>query len=83
MGVVSRPAGWRLTGGGGWNWRVRLRRAGARGKGSGSGDGEKERVSYAWDGTVEEWFVNDERGWNMVYAPRAAAGQRRTARGCA
>src|SRR5437016_2142271 len=40
---------------------------------------QEERVSYAWDSTVEEWFVNDRRGLEhgfTVWQRPAGSGER-------
>ena len=50
-----------------WRWGLELERYGFAGQeqgvqGRARVTAEKERVTYAWDGTVEEWFVNGEQG---------------------
>ena len=60
-GFVAQPQG------GGWSWGLELRNYGF-------GDGQEmihstpvvkaegQRLSYQWDGNLQEWFVNDQRG---------------------
>lgn len=53
--------------GGGWNWGLELVSYGFEGaeqvvEGKATISAAKNRLSYAWDETVEEWFVNDSRG---------------------
>ncbi|MCX6875207.1 MAG: choice-of-anchor D domain-containing protein [Verrucomicrobia bacterium] len=63
-GFITRPAA------GGWQWGLELRsygfpgheRAIAPDAKSGRVSAEGQRVVYAWDDTVQEWFVNDQRG---------------------
>ena len=50
-----------------WRWGLELERYGFAGQeqgvqGRARVTADKERVTYAWDGTVEEWFVNGEQG---------------------
>jgi len=54
---------------GGWQWGLELRSYGFAGQRAEQIEGraravkvEGQRVTYTWDGALEEWFVNDQRG---------------------
>jgi hypothetical protein len=52
---------------GGWQWGLELRAYGFGDRkqikqGSPEVKAEGQRVTYVWDGNVEEWFVNNQRG---------------------
>ena len=54
---------------GGWQWGLELRSYGFAGQKAEQIEGqaqavkvEGQRVTYTWDGALEEWFVNDQRG---------------------
>ena len=59
--------------GGGWTWGLELRSYGAGKKQTLVGAGPLrvqaggQRLSYAWDATVQEWWVNDPRGLEHGY----------------
>jgi hypothetical protein len=53
--------------GGGWRWGLELQSYGFAGrerglKGKARVRTETERVTYAWNDELDEWFVNDQRG---------------------
>ncbi len=53
--------------GGGWTWGLQLQSYGFGEKqtpvsGTPAVKAEGQRLSYQWDATVQEWFVNDRRG---------------------
>jgi hypothetical protein len=52
---------------GGWRWGLELRAYGFGDRkrmmhGSPEVKADGQRVTYVWDGNVQEWFVNDQRG---------------------
>ena len=51
----------------GWKWGLSLESYGFAGhervlKAPAQVSNDKERITYRWDSTIEEWFVNDQRG---------------------
>ena len=60
-GFVAEPKG------GGWQWGLELKGYGFPGaerdiKGVPAVKADGQRLTYGWDATVQEWFVNDTRG---------------------
>jgi hypothetical protein len=60
-GFTTRPDA------GGWQWGLELKSYGFRGQeraidGRPEVKAEGQRVTYVWDATVREWFLNDQRG---------------------
>lgn len=60
-GFVAEPDG------GGWTWGLELQSYGAGGElthihGTPEVRTDGERISYHWNATIQEWFVNDARG---------------------
>jgi hypothetical protein len=60
-GFLAEPKG------GGWQWGLELKRYGFPGaehapNGVSAVKAEGQRLTYGWDATVQEWFVNDSRG---------------------
>ncbi len=69
--------------GGGWTWGLELLRYGVAGAERAVGPTARvstdlERVTYAWDTLVDEWFVNDtrglEHGFTLRERPAGGAG---------
>ena len=63
---------------GGWQWGLELRSYGFAGQKAKQIEGlaqevkvEGERVTYTWDGALEEWFVNDQRGLEHGFTVKA------------
>ena len=60
---------------GGWTWGLQLERYGFAGRmrsvaGRADAGAEGGRVTYDWDDTLEEWYVNDARGLEHGYTVR-------------
>jgi len=65
--------------GAGWRWGLELQSYGFSGRqravsGQAQVSVETERVAYDWDGTIEEWFVNDRRGLEHGFTLRERPG---------
>jgi len=76
-GFVAAPEG------GGWSWGLELRSYGFAGSqrsinGAPSTQASGQRFTYTWDGAVQEWYVNDQRGLEHGFTvnerPRRASG---------
>lgn len=57
---------------GGWQWGLELKSYGFAGAERAMSDtptaqAEGQRLAYPWDATLEEWFVNDQRGLEHGY----------------
>lgn len=66
---------------GAWRWGLALERYGFAGaerrvKEPSRVVADGQRVVYHWDGTVEEWFVNDERGLEHGFTVRERPGRK-------
>ncbi|MCW5977458.1 MAG: hypothetical protein KIT09_05245 [Bryobacteraceae bacterium] len=62
--------------GAGWRWGLELESYGFAGheravKGAARVTAGNDRVSYAWDEILEEWFINDQRGLEHGFTLRA------------
>lgn len=62
-----------------WRWGLELQSYGFPGRpravsGRARVSVETERVAYGWDGTIEEWFVNDRRGLEHGFTLRERPG---------
>ena len=60
---------------GGWQWGLELKRYGFPGaerdiNGASAVKAEGQRLTYGWDATVSEWFVNDPRGLEHGFTVR-------------
>ena len=70
---------------GGWQWGLELRSYGFAGQqramqGKAEVTGEGRRVVYRWDGVVQEWFVNDQRGLEHGFSVQERPAHRRGGR---
>ncbi len=64
---------------GGWQWGLELKSYGFPGAeraigGAPAVKAEGQRLTYDWDATVQEWFVNDARGLEHGFTVQRAAG---------
>ncbi len=79
-GFLAEPSGQ------GWRWGLELRsygvgeeRVAVSGEARAEVSGDGGRLSYHWDGHLEEWFLNDvrglEQGWTLRERPAGAVDQ--------
>ncbi len=70
---------------GGWEWGLQLESYGFDGdeqpiSGRPDAKADEQRLTYAWSGALEEWFVNDARGLEHGFTVKERPGDRESMR---